>query len=57
MLQRDEATRDRVRQAIEFLDPRTNFFVPLPAPCCIDYKSSTSLLPLESRADRDLGCR
>jgi DNA replication licensing factor MCM3 len=23
MLQRDEATRDRVRQALEFLDPRT----------------------------------
>ena len=24
MLQRDEATRDRVRQALEFLDPRTS---------------------------------
>jgi hypothetical protein len=57
MLQRDEATRDRVRQAIEFLDPRTNLFVPLPAPCCSDYKSSTSSLPLESSADLDLGCR
>lgn len=32
MLQRDEATRDRVRQAIEFLDPRMHFFLPLPAP-------------------------
>lgn len=27
MLQRDEATRDRVRQALEFLDPRTIVFV------------------------------
>lgn len=27
MLQRDEATRDRVRQALEFLDPRTHNFL------------------------------
>ena len=46
MLQRDEATRDRVRQAIEFLDPRMNFFLSLSAPCCSDYKSNTPLLPL-----------
>jgi hypothetical protein len=34
MMLRDEAARDRVRQALEFLDPRTNFllFFPPSAP-------------------------
>jgi hypothetical protein len=33
MLQRDEATRDRVRQALEFLDPR-RLLHPFSFSCC-----------------------
>ncbi len=39
LLQRDEATRDRVRQALEFLDPRMSPFTA----CCV------VALPLSNR--------